>query len=98
MIRYFVHCPRGFANERILVATDDDKLAIKVKNYLDDGMDGTLDEVSEDDAKWLVFRKNIGIDIETAAYNMSDFPRNPKWNDIKRALILNTELEYANMR
>lgn len=93
-IRYFVYCPRGFVNERTLMATNKDDIVIKMQKQLDDGMAGTFEEVNEDKAKHLIFKNNIYPDIETAVYNMDDFPMRPKWEDYKKALILNAETEF----
>lgn len=93
--RFFLHCPHGFVNERILMATDSEEVTQAVHKRLDDGMAGTLEEVSEKEAKRLYYIQNVDAYIETAVRNSErEFETYPKWDDLKYFLTLNTRLEY----
>ena|SRR5690625_3285205 len=97
-IRYFIHCPRGFQNERILMASDDENIIKAMHKALDDGMAGKFEEVDENEAKKMFYRNQVDADIETAVHNSDrEFVPYPKWEDLQHFLTLNSKLEYGSL-
>lgn len=94
-VRYFVCCPRGFANERTLMASDDAKVIRAMHKKFDDGMAGTFEEVEEKEAKRLFYGNQAEPDIETAIYNSEkEYVEYPKWKDLLYFLLLNSKLVH----
>lgn len=94
-VRFFVCCPRGFVNERTVMASDDDRVIQAMHRKHDDGMAGTFEEVDEREAKRLLYGSKAEPAIETAIHNSDkEYEVYPKWENLLYFLLLNSKLEY----
>lgn len=93
-IRYFYRNHDGFRNTGVVMASDDEKVIQAMHKRWDDGMAESFDEISEKEAKRLLYANKANPDIETAIYNSDrEYVPYPKWEDLQHFLVLNAKLD-----
>jgi len=90
--RFFVHCPRGFINERTLMASNDDVVTRYLHDRYDDGKELTFEEVDEAEAKRRYYRRSIDVDTYYALDLAEKYftGGNFKWDDLKKIMAENS--------
>ena|SRR5690625_1373644 len=100
-IRFFVHCPRGFANERQLMASDNADVIRNMERQLG-GASLELEEVTEGEAKRLVYRSGVPAVTESMVLSVDEdlqnkvFALKAKWDDMVKAMLSDSLYKFGN--